>query len=241
MGTSVLDNRLRGGALQAADRIFVPGRFTASLLDDWHVDQGHAVHVPYGADPHPRVPVPEGSTLLSVARLIPRKGVDTVIRAMPRLPAQVEYRVVGTGPDQSRLHALAEAEGVAHRVSFLGRLDDAALEQEYRRATVFVLPARRTADGDLEGYGLVYFEAAAWGRPVIAGRSGGEIDAVEDGQTGMLVDGTSVDAVAETIASLLGDRQRLQLLGAAGRKRVEGSHNWTCAAAVIDRTLAALA
>jgi phosphatidylinositol alpha-1,6-mannosyltransferase len=105
---------------------------------------------------------------------------------------------------------------------------------------VFVLPARRTSDGDLEGYGLVYFEAAAWGRPVIAGRSGGEVDAVVDGRTGVLVNGSSVDQVATAVASLLDDRPRLQALGAAGRQRVEISHNWACAARVVDATLAQL-
>jgi phosphatidylinositol alpha-1,6-mannosyltransferase len=126
-------------------------------------------------------------------------------------------------------------------VSFLGRIDDAALAEEYRRSTVFVLPARRTQGGDLEGYGLVYFEAAAWGRPVVAGRSGGEVDAVVDGRTGVLVDGTSVDDVTKAVGSLLADPQRLQALGAAGRQRVETSHNWTRAAATVDATLAELA
>jgi phosphatidylinositol alpha-1,6-mannosyltransferase len=240
MGVRVLDERLRGAALRAAAAVFVPGAFTASLLRDWHVNTERVVPVPYGAEPRPATPLPEGGTLLSVARLIPRKGIDTVIRAMKHLPCDLEYRVVGSGPDQARLRELARAEGVAQRVAFLGRLDDAMLADEYRRSTLFVLPARRTSEGDLEGYGLVYFEAAAWGRPVVAGRSGGEVDAVVDGSTGVLVDGTSVDEVAGAIGSLLADPQRLQALGSAGRTRVETSHNWTLAAATIDATLAAL-
>ena len=99
---------------------------------------------------------------------------------------------------------------------------------------------RRTTDGDLEGYGLVYFEAAAWGRPVIAGRSGGEIDAVVDGETGVLVDGESVDQVSRVIRELLDDPARLQSLGAAGRRRVETTHNWQAAASAVDATLHAL-
>ena len=136
---------------------------------------------------------------------------------------------------------MATVEGVADRVHFLGRLDDRALEDEYRRCAIFVLPARRTSLGDLEGYGLVYFEAAAWGRPVIAGRSGGEVDAVVDGQTGVLVDGESVDQVARAVTSLLTDPRRLELLGEQGRQRVEASHNWARAARVVDATLAQLA
>jgi phosphatidyl-myo-inositol dimannoside synthase len=241
MGVPDLDQRLRGGALRAADRVLVPGRFTAGLLADWDVRDERIVDVPYGADPRPPAPPPSGTTLLSVARLVPRKGIDTVIRAMTQLPPHVGYRVVGSGPDLVRLRELAATEGVEQRVSFLGRLDDAALADEYQRCSVFVLPARRTPDGDLEGYGLVYFEAAAWGRPVIAGRSGGEVDAVEDGRTGILVDGTSVASVVEAISSLIAHPRRLEALGAAGRQRVEATHNWANAAAVVDTVLAQLA
>ncbi|HEX8966309.1 MAG TPA: glycosyltransferase, partial [Chloroflexota bacterium] len=166
-----------------------------------------------------------------------RKGIDTVIRAMRKLPPGVGYRIVGAGPDESRLRHLASSEGVANRVQFLGRLDDDALAEEYRRCRLFVLPARRTAEGDLEGYGLVYFEAAAYGRAVVAGRSGGEVDAVVDGQTGVLVDGQSTDELATVLGSLLADPGRLDRMGAAGRLRVETSHNWTRAAAVVDATL----
>jgi phosphatidylinositol alpha-1,6-mannosyltransferase len=240
MGLNTLDARLRGGALRAADRVLVPGSFTAGLLADWHVSSQRLVTVPYGAEPRPATAPPSGCTLLSVARQIPRKGIDTVIRAMPSLPPAVEYRVVGNGPDQERLRQLAISEGVGERVHFLGRVHDQALADEYRRCSVFVLPARRTADGDLEGYGLVYFEAAAWGRPVIAGRSGGEVDAVVDGATGVLVDGESVEQLSRTIHELLADPARLQTLGAAGRKRVETTHNWQAAAAVVDATLAGL-
>ncbi len=240
MGLRSLDALLRGEALRSADSVLVPGAFTAGLLAEWHVPPARIVHVPYGAEPRPATAPPSGTTLLSVARLIQRKGIDTVIRAMPRLAPEVEYRVVGSGPDQRRLQTLARAEGVSDRVHFLGRLDDQALADEYRGCSVFVLPARRTPAGDLEGYGLVYFEAAAWGRPVIAGRSGGEVDAVVEGQTGLLVDGESTSQVAETITALLSDPTRLKALGAAGRQRVETSHNWSRAAAVVDQTLASL-
>ncbi|HEY0583075.1 MAG TPA: glycosyltransferase, partial [Chloroflexota bacterium] len=246
MGFSPLDARLRGGALRAADRVLVPGTFTAGLLDDgWGVRPEHMVNVPYGAEPRRRQQLPPmlnttAATLLTVARLVPRKGIDTVIAALKTLPLEVTYRVVGRGPDEPRLRALAQSAGVADRVQFLGRLDDASLADEYRRCSLFVLPARRTADGDLEGYGLVYFEAAAWGRPVVAGRSGGEIDAVVDGQTGVLVDGASVSQLAATLGDLLTDPDRRARLGAAGRARVESTHNWTAAAAVVDAALRGL-
>jgi phosphatidylinositol alpha-1,6-mannosyltransferase len=206
-------------------------------LDDWHVSRQRVVSVPYGADPRPSTSPPGGTSLLSVCRLVPRKGIDMVIRALRCLPSHVAYRVVGSGPDFERLRALASAEGVAARVTFLGRLSSEELAHEYQRCSVYVQPSRRTVEGELEGYGLVYLEAAAWGRPVIAGSSGGEVDAVVDGETGMLVDGTSVDAVATAIAELLGDTDRLQAMGAAGRRRVETTHNWARAAAVVEAAL----
>jgi phosphatidyl-myo-inositol dimannoside synthase len=243
-GLAPLDAWLRGAALRAAERVFVLGPFGAGLVRAWGVDARRIVCVPFGADPRPPAPPPSGSTLLSVGRLVPRKGVDAVIRALPRLvrdhPA-ITYRVVGTGPDAQRLAGLAAGEGVAGRVRFLGRLDAAALADEYAGCTLFVQPARRTDDGELEGLGLVYFEAGAWGRPVVAGTSGGERDAVLDGVTGRLVDGSSVDAVAEAIGDLLGDPERLRAFGEAGRRRVETTHNWRRAAEQVDAVLASLA
>ena len=147
-----------------------------------------------------------------------------VARARHRIAQEGRQLAVGQGPRPRLLLAAGAIQEL-----YGGRLDDAALADEYRQCAMFVLPARRTAEGDLEGYGLVYFEAAAWGRPVVAGRSGGEIDAVEDGRTGVLVDGTDVNAVAGAIRTLLGDPQKLEALGAAGRKRVETTYNWTSA------------
>jgi phosphatidylinositol alpha-1,6-mannosyltransferase len=241
-GFAPLDARLRGASLLHADRVLVPGTFTAGLLADWGVPTPQIVAIPYGAEPQPEPapPPPTHPTLLSVARLIPRKGIDSVIQAMQTLQPDVEYRIVGNGPDAGRLRDLAAALGVAERVRFLGRLSDQALTDEYRRCTMFVLPARRTADGELEGYGLVYFEAAAWGRPVVAGRSGGEVDAVIDGETGVLVDGESIAEISHAIAALLVDPQRMCALGVAGRRRVETTHNWTRAAAAVDATLVSL-
>ncbi len=236
VGLPRLDSRLRGRALQNAGAVLSPGSFTSGLLDEWGVSRERIVCVPYGAEPRPPTAQPSGTTVLSVARLVPRKGVDTMIAALARLP-RVQYRVVGSGPDEARLRRLAAAKGVTQRVTFLGRVDDERLADEYQGCALFALPARRTADGQLEGYGLVYFEAAAWGRPVVAGRSGGEIDAVVDGGTGLLVDGESVEHVAVAIDGLLSDPERLRRMGEAGRRRVETTHNWARAAEVVDATL----
>ena len=237
MGVPALDARLRGGALHSADRVLAPGSFTQRLLSDWGVDAQRVVRVPYGAEPRPPAAPPTGTNLLSVGRLVPRKGIDTTLRALRCLPPDVGYRVVGSGPDLERLRQLAHALGITDRVTFVGRVDAGQLAEEYQRCAMFVQPARRTG-GELEGYGLVYFEAAAWGRAVIAGRSGGEVDAVVDGVTGVLVDGTSVEAVASAIEALLREPERLRAMGAAGRHRVATTHNWVQAARVVDATLA---
>jgi glycosyltransferase involved in cell wall biosynthesis len=238
MGILRVDHILRGGALRAADAVLVPGSFTAGLLNDWRVAAEKVRCIPYGAAPRPEASTEsDGAQLLSVARLVPRKGIDMVIRALAELDASMTYQVVGSGPDEARLRELARTFGVADRVEFLGRIDDQRLAQEYQRCALFVLPARRTADGQLEGYGLVYFEAAAWGRAVIAGRSGGEVDAVVDDQTGILVNGESLAEVAHAIRRLLVDKERCQRLGRAGKARVETTHNWQSAAAEVDRVL----
>lgn len=237
-----VDARLRGGALRAADAVVVLGSFSAGLVKSWGVaDERIVQDIPFGAEPRAASAPPDGTTLLSVARLVPRKGIDTVLRALPTLPECVRYRVVGTGPDEARLKRLACELGVAGRVTFLGRASEAKLAEEYQRCALFVQPSRRTAEGEIEGLGLVFFEAAAWGRPVVAGRSGGEVDAVVDGETGVLVDGESVDEVTHAIQGLLADADRLRRLGDNGRRRVESSHNWQNAAVKLDDLLRRLA
>src|SRR5439155_11570309 len=147
LGMRALDAQLRCSALRAADRVLVPGQLTAGLFAERRISAERTDTVPSGAEPRPRAEPPSGSGLLSVARLVPRKGIDTVICAMRTLPSSVEYRVVGSGPDEHRLRQLATVEGVVDRVHFLGRLDDRALADEYRRCAIFVLPARRTSLG----------------------------------------------------------------------------------------------
>lgn len=243
-GVPPADALLRGAAIRQAAAIFVDSGFTRSLLEGWGAEPGRAVQVPFGAQAQLITPFPSTPRLLSVCRLVPRKGVDVAIEALPRIALahpDVEYHVVGVGPDEPRLRSLAERHRVAERVRFLGRLTDAQLAGEYRAASLFVLPTRRTADGEVEGLGLAYLEAAAWGRPSVAGCSGGEADAVLDGVTGRLVDGTSAAAVAEAVVALLGDLHRLREMGTAARQRVVETRNWDRAAAVVDETLARVA
>lgn len=239
-GLPVADSVLRGGALRHADRIVVLGQFGASLLAEWGVAPQKVVSAPFGPDTRPAYSVASGQTLLSVCRLVPRKGVDMVIRALPSLMErfpELRYRIVGDGPDRSRLEAVARDAGVDDRVDFLGRVSDERLHEAYERCALFVLPSRRSEDQELEGLGLVYLEAGAHGRAVVAGTSGGEADAVVSGVTGVLVDGASAAAVEAAIGGLLADRDALARMGVAGWKRVRDETNWDRAAQTVGKAL----
>ena len=146
--------------------------------------------------------------LLSVGRLVPRKGIDKVLEALPSLLGRypdLQYLVVGSGPYRQRLEQMVAELGLAAHVTFTGPIDDAALTDHYALCDLFVLPNRKMPDGDTEGFGLVFLEANACGKPVIGGRAGGVVEAVRDGHNGILVDGNSVEEIREAISRLLED------------------------------------
>jgi len=172
--------------------------------------------------------LPDGRWIVTVARLEAFKGVDTVIRALRMLATQfpdVRYAVVGDGSFRAGAEALAVAEGVADRVHFLSRLPDDALPSAYAMATVYAGLTRETPR-EVEGFGISLLEAQASGVPVVAGRAGGIVDAVADGETGILVDPTDVAAAAAAFSSLLAEPSRGEAMGRAGRIAVEHHFNW---------------
>jgi len=178
-----------------------------------------------------RFDLPDGGArwLLTVARLEPHKGVDTVIRALPAIvgrAADVRYAVAGSGPERERLEKLAHKTGVAERVRFLGEVGERDLPALYNLATVYVGASRRAERIGVEGFGISLVEASACGLPVVAGNSGGIPDAVRDGETGFLVPAEDPTAFAGAICRLLGDRALAQRIGAAGRRAVETYYNW---------------
>jgi len=141
--------------------------------------------------------------LLTVARLDARnrrKNVDGVLRAVALLGAEpdIRYTVVGDGADKPRLEALAQDLGIAERVRFTGRLDQSEILVAYREADLFVLAAKASAT-DVEGFGIVYIEANASGIPVLCSRSGGAVDAVRHGETGILIEDADPESIAEGI------------------------------------------
>lgn len=168
--------------------------------------------------------------LLTVARLTPRKGHDLVIHALALMKDRedVRYVVVGSGEDRGRLEALADELGIRDMVVFAGRVDDAELPDYYRLADVYVMPNREVTGStdSIEGFGISFIEAAATAKPSIAGRSGGAVDAVADGETGILVDPESPEELANAIMTLLDDKSLRESMGARGRERVERHFSW---------------
>ena len=201
--------------------------------------------VPLGADPGRFHPGIEAATviarhglggrrwLLTVARLVPHKGIDTVIAALALLP-DVGYLVAGDGPDRLRLQQLAEAAGVADRVRFLGGVPAEDLPALYRAATVYVGLSREEA-GQVEGFGLSLVEAQACGIPVVATTCGGIADAVSDGESGSLIRPNDPAAAVAAIGALLADDSRRSAMGQAGRARVEQYLNWGRVVAELER------
>jgi phosphatidylinositol alpha-1,6-mannosyltransferase len=192
------------------------------------VPSSRIVTVPAAVEEVPRViprPPRPATTLLTVGRLIPRKGQDVVIEAIALLRErhpQLRYVVVGEGPDRGRLESLVARLGLQDRVSIAGWLDQHRLEAVWQEADLFVMPAREEPEGDTEGYGLVYLEAGARGLPVVGGRSGGVPAAVRSGVNGELVDAPrDAPAVAEVLEALLGDPEHMARLARAGRHRYE--------------------
>jgi phosphatidylinositol alpha-1,6-mannosyltransferase len=171
----------------------------------------------------------ERPLVVCVSRLVPRKGQDVLIRAMPRILRRVPdaaLLLVGGGPDRARLEGLAAA-APRGSVVFAGEVPDAELPPHYAAADVFAMPCRsRLAGLEVEGFGIVFLEAAAAGRPVVAGDSGGAAEAVVDGETGLVVDGRHEDAVVEVVAAVLADPVRAAAMGKAGRARVERRFAW---------------
>jgi len=188
---------------------FHPGRDTGKLRAKWAIG--------------------DAPLLLTVARLIPHKGQDIVLRALAALKVEfptLHYAMIGTGPDEPRLRKLAENLEVADRVIFAGPLSDGEVAEAYATSTVYLGLSRTDKAIDAEGFGISFVEASASGVPIIAGDSGGVRSAVRDGESGIIVPPQDVLAVISALRIYLSDAERRARTGKTGRSLVETYYNW---------------
>jgi phosphatidylinositol alpha-1,6-mannosyltransferase len=248
--------RLAAFAARTAAASVVVSTYTAGLLARVEPEPGDVRLIPPGID----LPAPapsEGSTsstvgpagsrstgpptLVTVSRLAaPYKGHDVLLRALPAVRAQVpdvRWVVIGDGPLRSELESGAQAARLGEGVRFLGAVSDAERDSWLARADVFAMPSRLPGGGLAgEGFGIAYMEAAAHGTPALAGNVGGAVDAVLDGETGLLVDPNDARAVAEALVRLLTDRELARRLGASAAARAQG-YAWPVIAGRVEALL----
>jgi phosphatidylinositol alpha-1,6-mannosyltransferase len=222
---TVITRKLKRNVFQDAEKVFPVSNYTRrAVLEEGGGTERAVVTVNNGVNPTifrktavgPDAAAkykPHGERLLlTVTRLYPYKGVDRVLESLPAISQAVpgvKYLIVGAGPDRRRLEALAVRLGVQNQVSFLGTLPLSEIVELYNVADLFLMLSREEPP-DIEGFGLVFLEAAACGLPSVGGRSGGIPDAIEDGQSGWLVDPRDTQAITATLIDLLGSREKLQ-------------------------------
>jgi phosphatidylinositol alpha-1,6-mannosyltransferase len=207
--------------------------YPGATLSRFTGTSGQAVRERYGLGDAP--------VLLTVARLLPRKGHDRVLDALPQIRAQVpgvRYLVVGSGMTETYLRDLVKRKNLDDAVVFTGPVPHSQIPDCFAAADLFIHPNRETADGDVEGFGIVFLEAGASGVPVIGGNSGGTPDAIRDGETGYLVDPNNVAEIAERTVRLLTDPELRRRMGEGGRAWA-ARFTWDAAAARVRELSAA--
>jgi glycosyltransferase involved in cell wall biosynthesis len=225
---------MRRRALRHANLVLAPSRDTADQVASqqqvarerirvlhWGLDPQFEAFLAAGSQASPPANFPRGRVILTVGRWLATeryKGMDTLITALPRLLTrwpELQLALAGAGDDLAWLEELAEKNGVIRHVHFLSGLTSAELAACYSACEMFVLPSRG------EGFGLVYLEAMARGKPVIGGAHGGAGEIIEDGVTGYLVPHGDPIHLATSIEALLADPAHAKEMGARGRQRVD--------------------
>ncbi len=178
--------------------------------------------------------------ILCVSRLVPRKGQDKLIEAMPMILREcpnAALLIVGKGYHAEKLQALRDGSPAKDRIWLLGEVGKSTLPAHYAAADIFAMPCRSRYGGlELEGFGIVFLEAASSGLPVVAGQSGGASEAVQDGVNGLLVDGRDSKSIGQAIIKLLKDEELRAKMGRMGRHRVVSQSSWN----VVAQTMSAL-
>ena len=222
---TLLLRRLKGKVFREAARVFPVSNYTRkAVLDEVPGHDEKVITVNNGVNPgifrrtavesnvEEKYRLHGGRILLTVTRLYPYKGVDRMLESLPgisRAIPGVQYLVVGEGPDQPRLENLTRRLGLESQVRFLGRRTLSEIVELYNVADLFVMLSREEPP-DVEGFGLVFLEAAACGLPSVGGRSGGIPDAIDEGRSGWLVDPCNTREIAATIIDLLESPEKLE-------------------------------
>jgi glycosyltransferase involved in cell wall biosynthesis len=241
---------LRQRALRHANLVLAPSQDTAEqVAGQQRVARERIRVLPWALDPqfeslvsagsHTTLPAdfPTGRIILTVGRWLATeryKGMDTLITALPRLLTrwpELQLAAVGDGDDRPWLEDLAEKSGVNRHVHFLSGLSYAEIASCYSACEIFALPSRA------EGFGLVYLEAMACGKPVIGGAHGGAPEVIQDGVTGYLVPYGDALQLATSIETLLADPVHAQEMGARGRRRVEHEFRFNVFAKTLKKIL----
>lgn len=176
-----------------------------------------------------KIPHSNRKLLLSVAQLNIRKGLDTALEVICELKKEeqvVNYVIIGSGDDKQRLNGLIHQLNLEDQVFILTNVDNDELIHFYNICDVFLLLSRHEGDLNVEGFGIVFLEANACEKAVIAGNSGGIPDAVEDGKSGFLVEPNNISAIKEKILYLLENQEISRQMGKYGRQRVVREFNW---------------
>lgn len=182
----------------------------------------------------------EAQVLLTVGRLVPRKGFEWVIRSLPHLLdtfPTLHYLIAGEGEDKERLVNLVNDLNLQQQVTFLGRVDEERKAALYHLCDLFVMPNRLLAGLDWEGFGIVFLEAGLMAKPCIGGNNGGAIDAVIHEQTGLLVETADYPETCQAIQRLLADPELSKQLGEAGQQRALQSFSWQSTYQKFQQTL----
>lgn len=216
-------------------RTAVPSHVPVSVLTPGVDIERFRPDLPTG-DIRERLGIGDRPLVVCVSRLVARKGQDVLIRGMRRIRHRVPgaaLLIVGGGPAEQRLRRKAR-EAPPGSVFFAGQVPVDDLPRYYAVGDVFAMPCRNRLSGlEVEGWGIVFVEAAACGRPVVVGDSGGSRETLVDGETGFLVDGKDVAEVADAVSRLLEDPVLADQMGKAGRSWVEGGHTWSESASML--------
>lgn len=186
-----------------------------------------------------RLGLADKKIILTVGRLVARKGQDKVIKAMPKILERAPnaiYVVAGDGPERKNLELEIKNYELENNVLLLGKISEEKKNAFYQLCDVFVMVPRQIG-ADVEGFGTVYLEANSFGKPVVAGRSGGVAEAVVDGVTGLIIDPENINQISEAVIKILSDEALAKKLGEQGRERVGKEFRWEAQAEKLKKLL----